>query len=33
MPAFESEVKDALEEGIEILFLASPIGIEEGNPA
>jgi len=30
MPAFESEVKDALEEGIEILFLASPIGIEEG---
>ena len=30
MPAFKSEVEDALEEDIEILFLASPIGIEEG---
>ena len=30
MPAFKSEVEDALEEGIEILFLTSPIGIEEG---
>jgi NADPH-dependent glutamate synthase beta subunit-like oxidoreductase/Pyruvate/2-oxoacid:ferredoxin oxidoreductase delta subunit len=28
MPAFQSEVDDALEEGVEIIFLTSPIGIE-----
>ncbi len=30
MPAFEEEIEDALEEGIEVLFLTSPIGIEYG---
>jgi 2-oxoacid:acceptor oxidoreductase delta subunit (pyruvate/2-ketoisovalerate family) len=32
MPAFEEEVEDALEEGIQIQFLTSPVGIEQGEP-
>jgi 2-oxoacid:acceptor oxidoreductase delta subunit (pyruvate/2-ketoisovalerate family) len=30
MPAFQEEIEDALEEGVEIRFLASPIGVEYG---
>lgn len=30
MPAFKSEIEDALEEGVQILFLTSPVGLEEG---
>ena len=29
MPAFESEIEEALEEGVEMLFLTSPKGVEE----
>ena len=30
MPAFKNEIEDALEEGIQILFLTTPTGLEEG---
>jgi 2-oxoacid:acceptor oxidoreductase delta subunit (pyruvate/2-ketoisovalerate family) len=30
MPAFEEEIEDALEEGVEVMFLTSPVSIEQG---
>ena len=32
MPAFHSEVEDAIEEGVQILYLTSPVGVDEQGP-
>ncbi|MFC1820690.1 FAD-dependent oxidoreductase, partial [Thermodesulfobacteriota bacterium] len=30
MPAFKNEIEDALDEGVQILFLTSPVGLDKG---